>query len=189
MGSLVEYLSLGILDPASLHDDIHPAPVSNAVAPAVKKGGKAKFVLPAETAPAVPEEDTSSSERLARYRIGGLVGLSRVAQDIAKNNIPLPEELVALLRHSDVWSSLSSEPVDEAANLGLEQPAIRKAAYTLLDTLIDTYPEEVGREETLKLLSVAVLASCWSEKDSSVWQQGGQAIVKFLSSAYLCWQG
>lgn len=168
LDSLIEYISLSILDPSSLHDDIHPAPVS---APAPKKG---KFVLPTET---LDEEDAVDHERLARYRVGGLVGLTRIVQ-----NCHSTPALLELLRNPILWSALSPEPAEDAPNIGVEQPAIRKSAYVLLDAFIEAYPEEMTASG--KQLSVAVHGSCWFEKDATVWQQAGQALVKFLSSEF-----
>lgn len=188
LSAIAEYLSLAILDPASLHDDIHPAPVSSTPAastPTMRKGGKLKtptYVdLPAETPSG---DDTAVAERLARYRIGGLVALARIIQDLSDNQIaPIPA-ILDLIRHPVLWSALEPEAQEDSANIGLNQPAIRKAAYGLLEVLIETSPDEVGSPEMLELLSQAVLGSCWLEKDSSVWQTAGSAIAKFLSSAY-----
>jgi hypothetical protein len=162
LGTLIDYLSLAILDPASLHDDIHPAPVSSAPKPKLTK-----FVMPTEDA---PEEDTTENERLSRYRVGGLVGLARIVQRKAP-------EVLTLLRDPLLWSALSPD-----SGVGFEQPAIRKSAYGLLDAIVDAFPEEVGRPKMLSILSKSVLGSCWIERDASVWQQAGQAVVKFLSS-------
>lgn len=182
LGSLVEYLSLAILDPATLHEDIHPAPVSSAPTPV--KSGKTKFVMPTQTAEPTEEEDTSEHERLSPYRIGGLVGLSKIVQVNSKQGAKPSPELLSLLRHPLLWSALSSEPVEDSANIGVDQPGIRKSAYALLDTFIEAYPDIVGETETKTLLAGAVHSSCWFEKDASVWQQAGQAVVKFLTSKF-----
>ncbi len=194
ISTLSEYLSLSILDPASLHDDIHPAPVASTPAsvPApsrgVGKGAKSRTIPAAVVnAPATPsaEEEEMVEERLGRYRVGGLIGLTWFLQQL-KLVTPstLPSEVLTLLQNPILWTTLSSLTLDNSPspNLGASQPPVRRAAYSLLSVLIETYPEEVGKEDMLELLSAAVLGKCWLEKEATVWETAGPAIVNFLSS-------
>jgi hypothetical protein len=181
LSSLAEYLSLSILDPPSLHDDIHPAPVSSAPIPQKAVKGAKGRPTPAPTPPPVLVEDESVlEERWARYRVGGLTGLAWLVQQLSKNRVVLPQELLALLRQPVLWSALSSVPSDDS--IGAQQPTVRKAAYALLDALVDSFPDEVAKPEMLELLSTAMLDCVWLEKEAAVWQQAGAAVVKFLSS-------
>ena len=177
---LIEYLNLATLDPASLHDDIHPAPVSSTPAPPppIKKGGKVKVEAP----PVPSAEDVAlTEERSARYRIGGFSGLAYLIPALIKANVQPPVELLELLRRPVLWSALSSEKVEDSLNMGYEQPGVRRAAYALLTVLLDSMPDEVASSEMLETLPEAVLGNCWAEKDSGVWQAAGPAVVRFLT--------
>ncbi|RSH88769.1 hypothetical protein EHS25_002997 [Saitozyma podzolica] len=187
LSSLAEYLSLSILDPPSLHDDIHPAPVSSAPIPQKAVKGAKGRPTPAPTPPPVlAEEESVLEERWARYRVGGLTGLAWLVQQLSKNGVVLPQELLELLRHPILWSAVSSVPSDDS--IGAQQPTVRKAAYALLDALVDSFPDEVAKSEMLELLSTAVLDCVWLEKEAAVWQQAGAAVVKFLSKYKDCWE-
>ncbi|WWC71538.1 uncharacterized protein I206_105496 [Kwoniella pini CBS 10737] len=208
LGDLVEYLTLSILDPATLHDNIHPAPVSSAPvapSPTPKKGqntkggkGKAAVVPPTmrqQASVAQPAEDEEVvEERLARYRVGGLVGLNYLLQQLSKSpTATLSDDLVNLIRNPGLWLALSSEPNDDSEDLpspnglGTAQPPIRRAAYSLLSTLVESHPDLLEETETLKMLSDAVLGSCWSEKEGVVWETAGMAIAKFIRKWPSCW--
>ncbi len=185
---LAEYFSLSILDPSSLHDDIHPAPVASAPAPTPApnrpgvKGAKARLtVTPAVATPSAEEEELAE-ERWARYRVGGLVGLGWLLQQL-KKAMPasLSPEIAGLLRNPILWTALSSLDSPKL-NLGTSQPPVRRAAYALLGTLIETYPEEILKDGMLNLLSAAVLENCWLEKEATVWETAGPSVVRFLSS-------
>ncbi|WVQ82306.1 hypothetical protein IAT38_004434 [Cryptococcus sp. DSM 104549] len=195
LASLVEYLSLSILDPATLHDNIHPAPVSVAPEPyapipkkGANKGGKSKAPptpvsrQPAQT-PAAEDEELVE-ERLARYRVGGLVGLTWLLQQLPKAGIStLPDDLLSLLRNPALWVALSPEPVDNSESpggLGTALPPIRRAGYALLAILVESFEAVIGEEETLKMVAHAVLGSCWSEKEAAVWETAGSAVARFL---------
>ncbi|WVR07509.1 hypothetical protein IAU60_004551 [Kwoniella sp. DSM 27419] len=195
LGDLIEYLTLSILDPSTLHDNIHPAPVSNA--PAVpslvpkkgqQKAGKGKAAPPAPvrqiaTPTPAPEDEELLEERLSRYRVGGLVGLTWLVQQISSAGIAPPEDLLKLLRNPGLWLALSPEPVEASESpigLGTAHPPIRRAAYSLLAVLVDRYADQLADTETVRMLSDAVLGSCWSEKEAVVWETAGLAIVKFV---------
>ncbi|WVW85588.1 hypothetical protein I302_107626 [Kwoniella bestiolae CBS 10118] len=211
LGDLVEYLTLSILDPATLHDNIHPAPVSSVPptsSPAPNKkgqntkgGGKGK-ATPAPTpkqqvsAPTPSAEDGEmAEERLARYRVGGLVGLNYLLQQLSRSSIKdLPQDLVNLIRNPGLWLALSPEIIDNSdpdsdspGGLGTSQPPIRRAAYSLLSTLVDSYPEQLEEKDTLRMLSDSVLGHCWLEKEGIVWETAGMAVAKFIRKWPECW--
>lgn len=181
---LVEYLSLSVLDPPSLHDDIHPSPVSTAFQKAAPTKAKKKVFTPPTAAPEVDTEDEQiAEERWTRYRLGGFVGLSWLLTQLSTHNIPLPENLIALLGNSFLWTALSPTIGEEGdETLGGRQPVIRRAAYDLLSTLVNRYPAEVKKKEMLDILSTAVLESCWIEREAAVWQTAGPAVAHFLGS-------
>ncbi|OCF39032.1 hypothetical protein I317_07169 [Kwoniella heveanensis CBS 569] len=205
LGDLVEYLTLSILDPSTLHDNIHPAPVSSAPAapspaPLAKKGqskgSKGKSAptptpAPRQTAPVQPSEDEELvEERLSRYRVGGLVGLTWLVQQISSSGIVPPAELVNLIRNPGLWLALSPEPVEAADSpigLGTAHPPIRRAAYSLLAAVVEQHSEQLAEEETLHMLSDTVLGSCWLEKEAVVWETAGLAVAKFIRKWPECW--
>ncbi|WVF72830.1 hypothetical protein IAT40_007648 [Kwoniella sp. CBS 6097] len=205
LGDLVEYLTLSILDPSTLHDNIHPAPVSSAPAaaspaPSAKKGqskgGKGKSApTPApvsrQATPAQPSGDEELvEERLSRYRVGGLVGLTWLVQQVASSGINPPKELVGLIRNPGLWLALSPEPIEAAESpigLGTAHPPIRRAAYSLLAAVVEQYSEQLAEKDTLKMLGDAVLGSCWLEKEAVVWETAGLAVAKFIRKWPECW--
>lgn len=190
--TLVEYFSLAILDPSSLYEDIHPAPVSSApvTPPATSAKGGVKsskgragppMVTP-DAAASSEEDELVAAERTARYRVGGLVGLAWLLQQLKSQSLVLPLELSNLIRDPMLWTCLlSMAPEQGGPSLGLDQAPIRRNAYLLLGTLMETFPVEVENAELLPILSRAALDS-WSEKEAAVWEAAGPTVVKFLSS-------
>jgi hypothetical protein len=189
LATLAEYLSLAILDPPSLDDDIHPSPVAStpAVPPPPPKGkGKGKQTYtPTPPTPAEPtqEETEHAEERWARYRVGGLVGLSWLLSQLKRAEVPLSKETSRLLHDSALWSCLSSLPSDEgSAAFGHQHSPVRRAAYTVLTVLVDAYPEEIAKEDILQTLAGEMLDAIWVEKEGTVWEAAGPAVAKILSS-------
>nr|KIR46016.1 hypothetical protein I312_04558 [Cryptococcus bacillisporus CA1280] len=194
--TLIEYLTLSTLNPTILHEDIHPVPVAAtpvSSAPLNKKGANKQGKSKTSSAPPSrqaatpvppPEDDEILEERMTRYRVGGLIGLSWLLQQLPQVGLTsLPEDLFALLRHPALWLALSSEPVDAAnlpGSLGTAQPPVRKAGYGLLDVLVNSYENIMAEPEMLKMVSDAVLSSCWREKEAVVWESAGSAIAKFI---------
>ena len=192
--NLSEYLTLSILDPASLHDDIHPAPVTVApLLPSPNRSGARGANLRTASAAGIPsqtfpstEDENLAEERWARYRVGGLIGLAWLLQQLDRTSMTvLPSGLRELLNDPVLWTALSplSSPKEgEALGMGGSQPPVRRAAYSLLGVLIETHPAEVGKEELLDLLAVVVLGNCWLEQEAIVWETAGPVVVGFLSS-------
>lgn len=193
ISALAEYLNLSIFDPASLHDDIHPTPVgstSGASVPAPTrpgpKGVKARTIKPAPTSPSAEEEEIAE-ERWARYRFGGLTGLAWLLQQLKDGaTTSLPPEISTLLLNPTLWTALSplTLPDTLTPSLGASQAPVRRSAYALLSVFIEAYPLEVGKEVMLQMLSAAVLGNCWLEREATVWETAGPAVVKFLSSKW-----
>ena len=191
--TLVEYLSLSILDPPSLHDDIHPAPVSSApVAPPPQKGGKGPKGKQAYTAgPSAPVEPTTeelemTGEKWARYRVGGLTGLAWLLQQLKTSELSMPVELSQLIHVPALWSSLSSlSTEDDSSDFGHQHPTVRRAAYSVLGVLVDSYPEEIAKPELLQILASEMLDTIWLEKETTVWETAGNTVIKVLSSQFV----
>lgn len=195
--ALAEYLSLSTLDPSILHRDIHPPPVHSAFSQpqAPVKGGKGKQLAKARASPVptptppVEESEEVMEERIARYCVGGLVGLSWLVSKLpAAGYSKPPEELAALLNNPVLWSSLGTHVVDpDIVPIGT-QPPIRRAGYQLLAALMDAYPAEVERPELLQIISIALLANCWNEKEAVVWESAGTTVIRFLAKYRQCWE-
>jgi hypothetical protein len=106
-----------------------------------------------------------------------------LVQQLSKHKrTTLPPKLSDLVRTTPLWSALSSISSEDSPVIGYQQPPVRKAAYALLDSLVDAFPDEIAQQGLLELLSTSVLDVCWMEKEGAVWQQAGPAVVKFLSS-------
>jgi len=186
LSSLAEYLSLSILDPPSLHDDIHPAPVSSSSSSVLAPKGKPAKSKLVPTEPEPVEVDDLAEERWARYTVAGLVGLAWLLQQLRSQGQPLPEELRTLIRTPYLWTALTP-PMDEAEadSLGTKQPTVRRAAYSFLSVLVDSFPAELEHAETFLVISRALLGGCWKETEAAVWETAGPTIAKFLSSMSL----
>lgn len=191
---LAEYFSLSTLDPATLHRDIHPAPVQSVFTPQKTRDVKGKGVkgrpaaqTPTPTPPPPEEDEEIAEERWARYRVGGLVGLAWLVQRLAKAGDQLPEGVATLLHNPVLWSALgNTSHLPDLTPIG-QQPPIRRAAYQLLTALIDSYPAEVAKPELLQLLAATVLGNCWSEQSAVVWEAAGSAVIKFLTKFPQSW--
>ncbi|ODO06737.1 hypothetical protein I350_04096 [Cryptococcus amylolentus CBS 6273] len=201
LAALVEYLTLSTVDPVTLHDNIQSAPVfseSASQAPTPKKNpnkaAKTKTPAPISRQVATPvqaEDEEVVEERLVRYRVGGLVGLTSLLQSWTQlGSLELPADLISLLRNPGLWIALSPEIIDKAENpgaLGTAQPPIRRAAYSLLSVLITSFEKIIGEPEVLKMVSDAVLGGCWVEKEAAVWEAAGPAVAKFVRKWPECW--
>lgn len=188
LSTIVEYLSLAILDPVSLHDDIHPAPVQANPVPPTKgvKGAKSKQTYtPIASTPAEPTEQDNemADEKWARYRVGGLVGLGWTLQQTKSRGRPLSDEVVALIHNPALWSSLSSLASEEGSPaFGYNHSPVRRAAFTVLTSIVDLYPEELAKEDMIQTLAREMLDTIWLEKEATVWETAGPTVVKILSS-------
>lgn len=193
--AIAEYLSLSILDPATLHRDIHPPPVHGAYnQPQPPAKGKGKPAVKARASPMptptppVEESDEVMEERITRYTVGGLVGLAWLISKLpAAGFAQPPAEVLALINNPVLWSALGTHSIDSEITPIGTQPPIRRAAYLLLGSLIDTYPAEVEKPQLLQLISTTLLANCWSEKEAVVWEAAGTAVVRFLTKYRQCW--
>ena len=189
--TIIDYLSLSILDPASLHDDIYPASVtvlvSSSPSAAKSKGAKGAMVQsPFQlTSPKEDEkssmDDRQTKEQHARYRIDGLAGLRYLLESLheARHDMFLPDELRKLVHNPLLWTALSPlASADDSQRLGAQQPGVRQGAWSVLAALVAFYDAEVTA--ALHMLAEAVLSSCWHEADAGVWQVAGATLGRFL---------
>lgn len=190
--ALAEFLTLAILDPKTLHRDIHPAPVQSQFEQAKgaktqnqkgkSKGKPTKGAKPAPpSAPTPPPEEDSqlAEERWTRYRVGGLAGLAWVLGKLHAAQIK-SEEIDALLRNPVTWSALGPAHVIPGVDPIGTAPLIRRAGYSLLQSVLQNVPELDA--ELLGVVAASVLGNCWNEGEAIVWEIAGPAVLKFLTS-------
>lgn len=195
LSGLAEFLSLAILDPKTLHRDIHPAPVQNQFESAKQakeaaknqnqkgkgKGKPAKPATPVISTPSPEEDPQIAEERWTRYRVGGLAGLAWVISKLYSNDPPLKsEEIDALLRNPVTWSSLGPAHVISDVDPIGTAPLIRRGGYTLLQSVLHNIPELDA--ELLDIIATSVLGNCWQENEAIVWEVAGSAVLRFLTS-------
>lgn len=196
---LAEFLSLAILDPKTLHRDIHPAPVQNQFESAKQakeaaknqnqkgkgKGKPSRTATPATETPPPEEDPQLAEERWTRYRVGGLAGLAWIITKLHAHDPPLKsEEVDALLRNPVTWSSLGpAQVIPDVDPIGTA-PLIRRGGYTLLQSVLQSFKELDS--ELLGIIATSVLGNCWQETEAIVWEVAGSAVLRFLTSELLC---
>ncbi len=185
---LVEYLSLAILEPQQLHEEIHPpqvqADASGASTP--RKGGKGPAPLPAF--PSLPskevedEHDAAQAEEIVLpYRSSGLAGLDYILQEMPLD-MEIPESLANLLHKSEFWSLISP---DGSTN---SNGPIRRGLYSILRTLIRRREQWVG-ERIVPVAAPIIMKSAWREADATVWAGGvlGETLALWLTKFRQVW--
>lgn len=88
-----------------------------------------------------------------------------------------PEDLTSLLSNSALWSCLSTSSPEA---LGFSQPAIRKAAWDVLRSVVQNWPTTA--RANLQQLSIVVLGSCWVERDQGTLTAMWEPLLIFLTS-------
>ncbi len=198
MELLVEYLSLAILSPRQLHDEIHP-PQPQASAPGSgigtpKKGLQSTaaviptFVRAGEVGPDdVAEEDTRMDEVILRYRHAGISGLTYLIQSMPPS-LDLPESVQKLLHETEMWNLIRPPASSEVTSTLAPNAPIRRALYMLLRCLI-TKREAWTNAHLVDLIGPLLLQSAWLEEDGAVWSGGimGEALALFLTKFRRVW--
>lgn len=190
LGLLVEYLEMAIMNPHDLHDEVHPAPKASVTEPSSgaatpKKGAKGSatpnnFPSLASLGPSkvdeesAAEEESQKVERVSRYNLSGVVGLTYVLGKLP-GSVDWPERLSNLLASSGLWDMLRPTVPKHQV---VASPPVRRALYGLISILISRFPS-IFEEKLLPVVGPAVLTSAWRETDGSVW--GGTTLSEALT--------
>ncbi|CAA7268465.1 unnamed protein product [Cyclocybe aegerita] len=132
----------------------------------------------------VDEQEESEQDRKARLRIAAL----GAARSILEATTTLPEDLRDFFSDPVLWSSLQSAeacPWIDVESFGFAQPNVRKAAWTLLQSLLALHK---GYKDHLSLiLGIAILRSAWVETDTIVQSAMWQPLLMFLKQSPESW--
>ncbi|KAF9556293.1 hypothetical protein CPC08DRAFT_820566 [Agrocybe pediades] len=176
-----------ILDPSQVYVHLNPQPPPPPPPAPGKNRGKAQPHRKEEeevSRSKQDEQEESEQDRKARLRIGGL----GAARWILSSLPTLTEEHQAFYSNPAVWTILhhaETAPWAEVESFGFAQPNVRKAGWSLLQTLLTSHKDRL--EPLLATLSTAVLRSAWVESDSNVQSTMWQPLLTFLKQFPQCW--
>ncbi|KAH9005649.1 hypothetical protein EDB86DRAFT_3177955 [Lactarius hatsudake] len=188
MAALLAFAQRALLDPLALHAYLNPVQVPvDIVVPRTVHGRPIPPQVAAQMRKAEDEngasararggesEEESEADRKARLRIGALGALQWVLDACAQRR-KLPENLLEILSHARLWSSLCHE----------QTPGVRSYAWALLLALLENWPDETAG--LVPLLSVAVLRSSFSEPSVQVRGVMWRPWLKFLKEFPRAWE-
>ncbi|KAK0229492.1 hypothetical protein EDD85DRAFT_130041 [Armillaria nabsnona] len=175
---LAAFVYRAAMDPLAIYLDLNPLPP----APPPPTKGASRKVEP-EPTPRLKSEDLEEDEqdRKARIRVGAYGAIRWIIDTVETE---LHEQLSSLT----FWSALHYKesapfvPADEEC-FGYGQPAVRKAAWALVQALL-RHPIQTQ----LSTLSTAILHSAWVEPDTTVHTVMWQPLLRFLKDHSNAWE-
>ncbi|KAK0452099.1 uncharacterized protein EV420DRAFT_1273820 [Desarmillaria tabescens] len=166
------------MDPLAIYLDLNPLPP----APPPPTKGASRKVEP-EPTPRLKSEDLEEDEqdRKARIRVGAYGAIRWITDNVET-------EIHEQLSNPVFWSALHYKESASyvSANeecFGYGQPAVRKAAWALVQALL-RHPIEAQ----LSTLSAAILHSAWVEPDTTVHAIMWQPLLRFLKDHSNAWE-
>lgn len=219
LSSIGMFVQRTALDPSGIYAYLNPLPPIAPAPPAKKgqSGGKLATSRKEDIAQTprskTDEQEESEQDRNARLRISAL-GTMRWIYSMSyfplhkikvlhtlDTTSSLSEDLVAFFSNPALWTALNTNElcpwITGFESFGFAQPNVRKAAWGLVQTLLNTqkgplnleHPQysqglfacPLGQLETIiSILSIAVLRSAWVELDSTVQVVMWQPLLMFL---------
>ncbi|KAI0747035.1 hypothetical protein C8Q80DRAFT_1178930 [Daedaleopsis nitida] len=204
---LWDFLQRTLLDPAGVYLYINPPQPAFISSTHGKKGsGRGTPIRKDEEANSrarSEDDEEKEQDRKARLRVGafgatewvlnakyaapgkGKEKASDVEQGERSDNV---DDLLSTLANPALWSSLyhgRSPPFVDAESFGFEQPVVRRSAWSLLQTLLQTCQGHLG--PLLPVLSGAVLRSAWVEPDTLVRAAMWQPLLIYLNAYPNAW--
>ncbi|KAF9652581.1 hypothetical protein BDM02DRAFT_3088924 [Thelephora ganbajun] len=186
--ALISFIRQTIFDPLGVYSAVNPTQPSVDTKP-VKKGVKPQPRVqgPPETPPADEEPE---AERKGRVRAGGLGSVKYILGiNLLRLGASSREAIEEILSSSLLWTSLScgeQPPSDDSECFGYEQPLVRRAAWSLLFSVLLERRGEL--DAFLSTLSVSILRSAWVERDVVVRTNMWQPLLKFITEYPQCWE-
>ncbi|PBK68595.1 hypothetical protein ARMSODRAFT_958257 [Armillaria solidipes] len=175
---LAAFVYRAAMDPLAIYLDLNPLPP----APPPPTKGASKKVEP-EPTPRLKSEDLEEDEqdRKARIRVGAYGAIRWIVDTVETE---LHEQLSSLTFWSALYYKESAPfvPADEEC-FGYGQPAVRKAAWALVQALL-RHPIQTQ----LSTLSAAILHSAWVEPDTTVHTVMWQPLLRFLKDHSNAWE-
>ncbi|KAI8986673.1 hypothetical protein BD414DRAFT_460911 [Trametes punicea] len=201
---LWEFVQRTLLNPGGVYLYLNPPqPTVPTPAPSRRTSGRGTPVRKEDETSARPrteEEEENEQDRKARLRIGAFgatewvlnarFGSSEKAHDKEKTveSTPSKDEFLSPLLNHVLWSSLyhgKTPPFVETESFGFGQPVVRRSAWSLLQTLMQSCRACCG--PLLPVLSPAVLRSAWVEPDPLVRSAMWQPLLVFLKEFPNAW--
>ncbi|PPQ64462.1 hypothetical protein CVT24_008472 [Panaeolus cyanescens] len=190
--SLLSFLQRTILDPNGVYIYLNPPPPTAPPPPShpsKKSFGKNSSATPqrddgdATPRSKIDEQEESEVDRRGRLRIA----------DVTKNAADaLPsfsDDLQDFLSNPALWTSISpleTSPWLAIESFGYQQPNVRKATWSLVNTILAKHKDNIG--QFLPLLSRAILRSAWIETDVLVQGSMWQPLLVFLKQFPESWR-
>ncbi|TRM62271.1 hypothetical protein BD626DRAFT_558116 [Schizophyllum amplum] len=124
-----------------------------------------------------PAETEAAEDMRARLRVGALGSLRWIIENMPSDS----EELVELLHAEQLWSCLSTDP----NSFGQDQPAVRRAGWTLLQAAVKTRKDLFKSEPGISRL---ILRSGLTEVDTNVQNVLWGPLLSFLKEYPETWE-
>ncbi|RDX54789.1 hypothetical protein OH76DRAFT_1398200 [Lentinus brumalis] len=208
LSSIWEFVQRTLLDPMGVYLYINPPqPAISTPAQSRKGSGRGTPVRKDDDAsprPKADEDEEKEQDRKARLRVGAFGAtewvLNAKFSEPEKPKVQASEgeqdgetqasahNFLAPLANPALWSSLyhgKSPPFVDTQSFGYEQPPVRRAAWSLLQTLIQKCKGHM--HALLPVLSTAVLRSAWIEPDPLVRAAMWQPLLMFLKEYPNSW--
>ncbi|KAF8970121.1 hypothetical protein BDZ97DRAFT_1792056 [Flammula alnicola] len=192
--SLNAFVERAVLDPSGVYAYLNPLPPPSQPAPMAshKRGiGRTSAISTprkddGDVTPRskMDEQEESEQDRKARLRIGALGAI----RWILGSTTDLPEDLREFYSNPALWTILQSAescPWVEVESFGFAQPNVRKAGWSLVQTLLNTQKTQL--EAVIPTIGTAILRSAWVETDSTVQGVMWQPLLMFLKQFPQCW--
>ncbi|KZT00638.1 uncharacterized protein LAESUDRAFT_708574 [Laetiporus sulphureus 93-53] len=116
------------------------------------------------------EDEESEQDRKGRLRVGALRSAEWIINSLAKERkADMTDKFLSPLGNPALWSALyhgQTPPFVQFESIGYSQPGVRRAAWSLLQTLLGACEDHLN--PLLSMLSSPVLRSAWVEPDNSV---------------------
>ncbi|GBE89079.1 hypothetical protein SCP_1500820 [Sparassis crispa] len=197
LASLWEFIQNTLLDPMAIYLYVNPPQSVTPASAPHKKGGRPvpRSIPPRQDEDASirsksEEDEENVQDRMARLRVGAFGSAEWVLNGhFDMEDGIIPEELLAPFSNPVLWSALyhlQTPPFVQVQSAGYGQPNVRKAAWSLLQTLLRTCRGHLKTQ--LPVLSSAVLRSAWIEPDQNVRGSMWQPLLTFLKEFPNAWE-
>ncbi|KZT68385.1 hypothetical protein DAEQUDRAFT_727954 [Daedalea quercina L-15889] len=191
---LWDFVHRTLLDPSGVYLYVNPPQPTAPPPPAHKKGAKASLAKKApeeDASRARPEEEEESEgDRRARLRMGACGSAEWILNALVGGRPEaLTAEFVAPFANPALWTLLyhaQTPPFVEVESFGWNQPGVRRAAWSLLQTTLGSCKELLNPH--LSTLSHAILRSAWVEPDTNVRATMWQPLLTFLREHPNAWE-
>ncbi|CCM05109.1 uncharacterized protein FIBRA_07316 [Fibroporia radiculosa] len=193
LSSLWEFVQRTALDPNGIYLYVNPPQPVAAPPLSQKKSARpppGRKEEETNTRTKTEEDEEDEQDRWARLRIGALGSaewlLSKQSESTLADRIG---EHLALFSNHALWSALyhgHTPPFVPVDSFGHSQPGVRKAAWSLIQTIVKTCKAHLN--VLLPVLSRAILRSAWVEPDSIVRGSMWQPLLMFLKEFPNAWE-